>query len=254
MTERQFEKVRKQLDYTEINMETEKQLVTELREELRKAREAAQLFKEAIEAEKQAAYTLGVQETQGKLTEEFSAVARDYCDISWGKALYVAGIPADSSLRRLESIYYNPDIRELSSPSSSIPEQLAQVSEVPKADQVPPAPVEASMDSHQDVGKRKEAEAPQGKDKGKEKKKDSSKPAKKTSDTAISQPEQATDPGAPKAQAQDFRFCSVFIFYVYCFCIIFLLRKCTTLLLSMKISFFYFISHDKQWKTNLMPF
>ena len=38
-------------------------MVTELREELRKAREAAQLFKEATEAEKQAAYTLGVQET-----------------------------------------------------------------------------------------------------------------------------------------------------------------------------------------------
>ena len=80
--ERQFEEVRKQLHYTEINMATEKQLVTELREELCKAREAAQLFKEAAEAEKQAVYTLGVQETQGRLTEEFSAVARDYCDIS----------------------------------------------------------------------------------------------------------------------------------------------------------------------------
>ena len=40
----------------------EKQMVTELREELRKARETAQLFKEAVEAEKQAAYALGVQE------------------------------------------------------------------------------------------------------------------------------------------------------------------------------------------------
>ena len=97
--ERQFEEVRKQLNYTEINMATEKQMVTELCEELRKAREAAQLFKEAAEAEKQAAYTLGVQETQGRLTEEFSAVARDYCDISWGKALDVAGIPVDSSQR-----------------------------------------------------------------------------------------------------------------------------------------------------------
>ena len=58
--ERQFEEVRKQLHYTEINMATEKQLVTELHEELRKAREAAQLFKEAAEVEKQAAYTLGV--------------------------------------------------------------------------------------------------------------------------------------------------------------------------------------------------
>ena len=57
-------------------------MVTELREELRKAREAVQLFKEATEAEKQAAYTLGVQETQGRLTEEFSVVARDYCGIS----------------------------------------------------------------------------------------------------------------------------------------------------------------------------
>ena len=140
-------------------MATEKQLVTELREELREAREAAQLFKETAEAEKQAAYTLGVQETQGRLTEEFSGVARDYCDISWGKALDVTGVPTDSSLRRLEIIYYDPDIRELSGPSSSLPEQLAQVSEAPKTDQVPPAPVEASIDSHQDADKGKEAEA-----------------------------------------------------------------------------------------------
>ena len=77
-------------------------------------------------------YTLGVQETQGRLTEEFSAVARDYCDISWGKALDVAGVPADSSLRQPESIYYDPDIHELLSPNSSIPEQITPVSELPK--------------------------------------------------------------------------------------------------------------------------
>ena len=41
MTERQFEEVHKQLHYTEINLATEKQFVTELREELRKAKEAA---------------------------------------------------------------------------------------------------------------------------------------------------------------------------------------------------------------------
>ena len=81
-TERQFEEVRKNLHYTEINLATEKQMMTELREELRKARETAQLFKEATEAKKQAAYALGVLETQGNLTEEFSAVAKDYCDIS----------------------------------------------------------------------------------------------------------------------------------------------------------------------------
>ena len=122
--------------------------MTELCEELRKAREAAQLFKEAAEAEKQAAYTLRVEETQARLTEEFSAVARDYYDISWGKALDVVGVLADFGLRRPESIYYDPEIRELSDPNSSLPEQAAQVSEVLKVDQVPPAPLEVSVDSH----------------------------------------------------------------------------------------------------------
>ena len=156
--EKQFEDMRKQLHYTEINMATEKQLVIEFREELRKAREVAQLFKEAAEAKKQVAYALGMKETQARLTEEFSAVVRGCCDISWGKALDVAGIPADSGLRRPESIYYHPEIRELSDPSSSLPEQATQVPEVPKVDQVPLAPLEASMDSHQDIGKGKEVE------------------------------------------------------------------------------------------------
>ena len=170
-------------------------MVTEFRKELHKAREATQLLKEATEAEKQAAYALGVQETQSRLTEEFSAVARDYYDITWGKALNVAEILADSSLRRPESIYYDSDIRELPGSGSPPPEQPAQVSEVPIADQVPPAPVEVPTDSRQDAGQGKEVEAPQGKDKSKDKGKG------KVSDTTISQSEQATDPGAPKAQA-----------------------------------------------------
>ena len=127
-----------------------------------------------------------MEETQARLTKELSAVARDYCDISWGKALDVAGVLANSGLRWPGSIYYDPEIRELSDPSSSLPEQAAQVSEVPKVDQVPPAPLEASMDSHQDISKGEKAETLQGKDKGKDKKKDSSKPAEKASDTAIS--------------------------------------------------------------------
>ena len=61
--ERQAEDLRKELHYSEINLATEKQMVTVLREELCKAREAAQLLKEATEAEKQTAYALGVQET-----------------------------------------------------------------------------------------------------------------------------------------------------------------------------------------------
>ena len=71
------------------------------------------------------------------------------------------------------------------------------MSELPKVDQVPSAPLEVSVDSHQDIGKGKEAETLQGKDKGKDKN-ISSNPAEKASNTAISQPEQATDPGAPK--------------------------------------------------------
>ena len=98
-TEKQFEDICKQLHYTEINLAIEKQLVTELCEELRKAREATQLLKEAAKAEKQAAYTLGMEETQARLTEKFYAVCRDYYDIFWGKALDVAGVPVDSGLR-----------------------------------------------------------------------------------------------------------------------------------------------------------
>ena len=81
-TERQAEDLRGELHHYEINLATEKQLVKDLHEEVRKAKEAAQLLKEAAEAEKQAAYALGVQETQSRLTEEFSSVARDYCDIT----------------------------------------------------------------------------------------------------------------------------------------------------------------------------
>ena len=77
---------------------------------------------------------LGMEETQARLTEEFSAVCRDYWDISWGKALEVAGVPVDSDLRRPKSIYYDPEIRELSGPDSSHPEQATQVSAQPKAD------------------------------------------------------------------------------------------------------------------------
>ena len=51
-TEKQAEDLRKQLHYTKINLAIEKQLVTELCEELRKAREAVQLVMEAAKVEK----------------------------------------------------------------------------------------------------------------------------------------------------------------------------------------------------------
>ena len=175
------------MHYTEINLATEKQLVTELREELRKAREAVQLIKEAVEAEKQAAYTLGVEETQARLTEELSAVCREYCGISWGKALDAAGVPVGSDLRRPESIYYDPEIRELPGPNSSHPEQSTQASEQSMADQAPPAPLEVPKDSNQGGDQEKKVEDPKGRDKGQDKKKNSSDPKDKVSNTAASQ-------------------------------------------------------------------
>ena len=74
------------------------------------------------------------------------------------------------------------------------------------------------MDSHQDIGKGKGVETVQGKDKGKEKKKDSSKPAEKASNTAISQHEQAADPGLPRQRLRlgFFVFYNVFIIFFLC--------------------------------------
>ena len=121
-------------------------------------------------------------------------MARDYCDITWGKALDVTEVPTDSNLRGPKSIYYDSNIRELPGSDSPPPEHPAKVSEVPIINQVPPALVEVPTNSRPDAGQGKEVEAPQGKDKSKDKGKG------KASDTTISQPEQAADPGAPKAQ------------------------------------------------------
>ena len=126
-----------------------------------------------------------MQETQSRLTEEFFIVARDYCDITWEKALDAAGVPADSSLRRPESVYYDPDIQALPGSDSPPPEQLAPVSEVPATNRALPAPVEVPTDSHQDAGRGKKVEASQG----------------KASDTAPFQSERVADLQAPKTKA-----------------------------------------------------
>ena len=160
--EKQAEEQRKQLHFTEINLEIKKQLVKSLRKELQKVREAAQLAKEAVEAEKQAAYMLGVEETQVRLTKELSVVCREYCGISWGKALDATKVPADSDLRRPENIYYGPEIRELPGPDSSNPEQASKASEQPFVDQAPPAPFETPKESNQNGGQGKKAEDLQG--------------------------------------------------------------------------------------------
>ena len=150
--------------------------MTDFREELRKAREAVQSVKEAAEAKKQAAYTLGVEETQARLIEELSVVCREYCSTFWGKALNVVGVLEGFDLRRPESIYYDLEIRELPGSSSSHPEQVTQASEQSMADQAPPAPLEAPKDSNQGGGQGKKTEDPKGMNKGQDKKKNPSDP------------------------------------------------------------------------------
>ena len=107
----------------------------------------------------------------------------------------------DSDLRRPESIYYDPEIRELSGLDSSHLGHVTQVSVQLKADQVPPTPLEVPKDSNQDASKGKEIETLKGKDKGQDKKKNSSNPIEKASDTVVSQPGQTVDPRVPKTKA-----------------------------------------------------
>ena len=64
-----------------------------------------------------------MEETQARLTEELSAVCREYYGISWGKAFDAVGVPVGFDLRRPKSIYYDPEICELPSPDSSHAEQ-----------------------------------------------------------------------------------------------------------------------------------
>ena len=67
----------KLLYHTEIELATLRQLTLDLRVELQKAKEAAQLAKEAVKAKRQASYALGVEETQARLTKKLAEVCRD---------------------------------------------------------------------------------------------------------------------------------------------------------------------------------
>ena len=124
-TERQAKDQRQKLHLTEIDLATQKQLVIDLKVELQKAKEEAQLAREAAEAEKKASYQLGVEETQVRLAKELSEVCKNYCDMTWDKAMTVVEVLADSVLRLPEKVYYHPEIRKVptaSSPPAPAPE------------------------------------------------------------------------------------------------------------------------------------
>ena len=158
---------------------------------------------------------LRVEETQARLTEELYAVCRDYCNISWGKALDAAGVPVSSNLRQPESIYYDLEIRELPGPNSSHPEQATQVSAQLKVNQVPPAPLDVPKDSNQDGGQGKKIETLKGKDKDQDKKKNSFDPTEKAPDTVAPKLGQTVDPVVSKTKAQARGF--LLLLYVFFF-------------------------------------
>ena len=93
---------------------TEKQAVSDLKTELVKVKDEARLAREAAEKAVATSYDHGVRDTEVRLTEEVAAVCRDYITMSWGVALDRAVVPADSDLRKVETIFFPEDIREIS--------------------------------------------------------------------------------------------------------------------------------------------
>ena len=111
------------------------------------------MAKEATEAKKKASYQLDVEETKIRLAEELSEVCHDYCDVTWDKALTIAGVPTDSALRLPRNIYYNPQIREIpytSSPPTPAPESSRQPLAIPDA--LPPPKISKESNQAGDQG------------------------------------------------------------------------------------------------------
>ena len=182
---------------TKIDLATQKQLVIDLKIELQKAKEEAQLTREAVEAEKKASYQLGVEETQVRLAEELSEVCRDYCDMTWDKALIVVEVPTDSVLRLPEKVYYHPEIRKVPT-ASSPPAPTLESSEQPLAilNALPLSEISKGFSQAGDQGQGAEGEKGKGKDKVKKsfaKAKDATKATEAKAET------QEVDPKAKDA-------------------------------------------------------
>ena len=109
---RQAKDQRQKLHITEIELDTQRQLVLDLKVKLKKARESAQVVKEVSEAAEMASYEQGVQETEGRLAKELTVVCRDYCSEVWAKALNRAEFSTTSEWRLAENVYYLEDIWE----------------------------------------------------------------------------------------------------------------------------------------------
>ena len=70
------------------------------------------MVQDTAKAAEVTAYERGVLETGARLIVEVTVVCRDYCAKTYFQALDLAGIPANSNLRRADQVYYSEDIRE----------------------------------------------------------------------------------------------------------------------------------------------
>ena len=81
-TTKQAEDLHQQLHLSEINLATEKQMVSNLKAELSKVKEAACVARKAAEAAMATSYERGVRDTEVRLTKEVATVCRDYITMS----------------------------------------------------------------------------------------------------------------------------------------------------------------------------
>ena len=135
-------------------------------------------------------------------------LCRDYCDMTWDKALTVARVPADSMWRLPKNVYYHPEICKVlaaSSPLAFAPESSEQSLAIPDALSLPEISKESSQAG--DQGQWAEGEKGKGKDKGnkpfakakdvakaKETKVETQEVDPKAKDAPTSQPSQKEDP------------------------------------------------------------
>ena len=150
---------------TGIELATSKQLALDLKAELQKVKESAQLAREATEVEKQASYILDVEKSQARLTDELAEACKDYCNVTWDEALNVARVLVDSALRQLGGIYYHSDIHEVPNAQTALVPEASEQSLVAQTALPPPEALKGSSETG-NQGQGAEGAKDKGKGKG----------------------------------------------------------------------------------------
>ena len=64
-------------------------------------------------------------------------MCRDYCSVTWAATLNIAGVPAESELRKAEKVFYQEHTREIPADPSSTILPLPSLEQVPIAQDLP---------------------------------------------------------------------------------------------------------------------